>query len=133
MNLVEIGLIVAVAIPAHILGALWYGILFGQAWYTRVYKIPNRKMENDNSVLPYLISFTSNVVASYLLYVWFGTQTTYGFVPTLAIASVVIMALAAPQFAFSQWSPIVYLIDCSHSIACVAAMAYIHRYLIHQQ
>lgn len=133
MNLAQIGLIALVAVPAHLAGALWYGILFGKPWYTHVYEIPKRKMENSGSVTPYIISFASNVAVSYLLYVWFGMQSTFDLPITIAFASVVILTLAAPHFAFSQWSPIVYLIDCSHSIVSFIIMAYAHCYLIHRQ
>ena len=52
------------AIIAHVLGALWYGPVFGNAWM----KFKDFKIEDINpSMLPYVLSFISCLLVAYVI------------------------------------------------------------------
>ena len=54
------------AIAYWLLGALWYGVLFGEAWMALEH-MTEEQARSMNPVLPYLITFVLNVLIAYAL------------------------------------------------------------------
>ena len=54
------------AIAYWLLGALWYGVLFGQAWMALEH-MTEEQTRSMNPVLPYLITLVLNVLIAYAL------------------------------------------------------------------
>ena len=54
------------AIAYWLLGALWYGVLFGEAWMALEH-MTEEQARSMNPVLPYLITLVLNVLIAYAL------------------------------------------------------------------
>jgi len=60
------GAIVVSAVAYWILGALWYGVLFGRQWMA-LEGITMEQAKRVNPVLPYLITFVLNLLMAFVL------------------------------------------------------------------
>jgi hypothetical protein len=60
------GAIVVSAVVYWMLGALWYGVLFGQRWMA-LEGITMEQAKSMNPVLPYVITLVLNVVIAFVL------------------------------------------------------------------
>lgn len=54
------------AIAYWLLGALWYGVLFGARWMV-LEKVSMEQAKGMNPVLPYVVSFVLNILIAYSL------------------------------------------------------------------
>ena len=60
------GAIVVSAVAYWMLGALWYGVLFGQRWMA-LEGITMEQAKRMNPVLPYVITFVLNLLMAFVL------------------------------------------------------------------
>jgi hypothetical protein len=60
------GAIVVSAVAYWMLGALWYGVVFGQRWMA-LEGITMEQAKSVNPVLPYLITFVLNLLMAFVL------------------------------------------------------------------
>ena len=58
--------VVVSAVAYWILGALWYGVLFGKAWMALEH-ISMEQASSMNPVMPYIVTFVLNVVIALVL------------------------------------------------------------------
>ena len=58
--------VIVAAFAYWLLGALWYGVLFGEAWMALEH-MTEEQARSMNPVLPYLITFVLNVLIAYAL------------------------------------------------------------------
>jgi hypothetical protein len=58
--------VVVAAIAYWLLGALWYGVVFGARWMV-LENVSMEQAKSMNPVLPYVISFILNLLIAYLL------------------------------------------------------------------
>lgn len=58
--------VIVAAIAYWVLGAVWYGVLFGKPWMAFEH-ITEEQAKSMNPILPYIISFLLNVLIAYAL------------------------------------------------------------------
>jgi surface polysaccharide O-acyltransferase-like enzyme len=58
--------VIVAAIAYWVLGAIWYGVLFGKSWMALEH-MTEEQARSMNPVLPYIISFLLNVLIAYSL------------------------------------------------------------------
>ena len=58
--------VIVAAIAYWLLGAIWYGVVFGEAWMTLEH-ITAEQARSMNPVLPYVITLALNVLIAYAL------------------------------------------------------------------
>jgi len=58
--------VIVAAIAYWLLGALWYGVLFGKSWMMLEH-MTEEQAKSMNPVLPYVISFALNILIAYSL------------------------------------------------------------------
>ena len=58
--------VIVAAIAYWLLGAIWYGVVFGEAWIALEHMTPEQA-RSTNPVLPYVITLVLNVLIAYAL------------------------------------------------------------------
>ena len=111
---------------AQFIGAGWYSPrLFGNVWMEEMGLDPEKSKE-DSSKKPFILSFLSSLVLAVALsfligwsdHLSFGGGIWMGLVVGIGVGA---MAMA-PQYAFSQRSLKLYLIDSGHNLAVMVVM-----------
>lgn len=69
--------VVVAAVVYWVLGAVWYGVLFGKPWM-QLEQITMEQAQNANPVVPYIVSFLLELLIAYalaLLCIWRNANT----------------------------------------------------------
>ena len=69
--------VIVAAIAYWLLGAIWYGVVFGEAWMALEHMTPEQA-RSMNPVLPYVITLLLNVLIAYalaLICIWRNADT----------------------------------------------------------
>jgi len=89
------GAVAVSAVAYWVLGALWYGVLFGQRWMA-LEGITMEQAKNMNPVLPYLVTLILNLLIAYALAqlcLWRNANTAMG---GLAVGALIWIAFVGP-------------------------------------
>lgn len=76
---------VAAAAATFVLGALWYGPLFGRAWM-RASGVTEEKARHANMPLVFGLSFVLELIAAVVLAMFIGAEATLGFAVAAAFS-----------------------------------------------
>ena len=117
--------VLAAAVAAFAVGAIWYGVLFGKAWMAER-GITAELARSSNMPLVFGTTFVLDLVAAFVLDHVFGT---YGHPPmalALAIAGGIAVGFIIPSigvnYLFSRMSLKLFLIDTGHWLVAYCVM-----------
>lgn len=117
--------VLAAAVAAFAVGAIWYGALFGRAWMAER-GVTRESARGGNMPLVFGITFVLDLVAAFVLDHVFGT---YGHPPmalALAIAGGIALGFILPaigvNYLFARMSLKLFLIDAGHWLVAYCVM-----------
>jgi hypothetical protein len=115
--------VVVAAIAYWVLGAVWYGVLFGKPWMAFEH-ITEEQAKSMNPMLPYIISFLLNVLIAYALTqvcIWRNANTAsrgasvgvllwIGFIGPITFTTYMYEMRPKELFAINQFYPLAGLV-----------------------